>query len=731
VCLGRGYHGKADLTAERFRPNPFGEEAGGRIYKTGDLARYLPDGNIEYLGRTDHQVKIRGFRIELGEIETVISQQAEVREAVVIAREDEPHNKRLVAYVVPETEGAISAADLKGRLRQRLPDHMTPAQIVLLDKMPTTAHGKVDRRRLPAPELVEADEGPGGIAPQTPVEEVIAGIWTQLLGVSRVSAEDSFFDLGGHSLLATQMISQAREIFEVDLPIRVVFDNPGLAEFARAIEESSRANRHLDTPAIVPTSRAVAPPLSFAQQRLWFIHQLDVKSPAYNLPAAIRLNGSLNIVALERALTEIARRHEALRTTFEVVGNQPVQVIHPAEPISIPIVSLEDLPEGEGEAEARRLAGERARDPFDLARGPLLRVNLFKLAADDHVAAFVLHHIVADGWSLGTLVKEIAVLYEAFTRGEPSPLEDLAVQYADFARWQRGWLQGEALDKMLDYWKKQLADSPRLNLPVAGLRPQPPAYRGANRPWTASAQLTQSLKALARRQKATPFMVLLAAFQTLLGYYSGQEDVVIGTDIANRNRAELEPIIGFFVNQLALRGDLSGDPTFSELLARARKLTLDAYAHQDLPFEKLVEALKPDRAQMGTPLFQVKIGLQNAPMSKFELPGLTLAPVSVSIGRARFDLFFNLIETDEGLSGWMDFNLDLFDAAAIEQMLGVFTTLLDAAIQTPSARLSELRALLAEAEQKRRLEKEKELEQIRLSKLKRFTRKRAPELQPA
>jgi amino acid adenylation domain-containing protein len=728
--LARGYLNRADLTAERFVPNPFARSAGERLYKSGDLVRFQPDGDLEYAGRIDHQVKIRGFRIELGEIESAISLHPGVREVVVVALDDDSQTKRLVAYVAPMTEGAVVAAELKAHLQRRLPDYMTPAQVVLLDKLPMTANGKVDRRKLPAPEMPGADEVDGAVAPRTPVEEVLAGIWAQALGVEKVGAEDSFFDLGGHSLLATQVISQARETFEVDLPIRTLFDNPRLAEFSRALEDACQADRKLEFPAIAPSVRDGATPLSFAQQRLWFIQQLDAASPAYNLPVAMRLKGSLDVESLERALGEIARRHEAIRTTFEVANGEPVQVIRPAEPIAIPLVDLAGLDEDRREAAARRLAGEQARAPFDLSRGPMLRASLLRLAEDEHVAVFVMSHIVTDGWSLGVLVKELTALYEAFTRGEPSPLQDLAIQYADFARWQRQWLRGETLEKMLAYWKGQLADPPRLNLPYDRPRPQFPTYRGATRPWAASAQTAQALNSLARRQRVTPFMVLLSAFQTLLSHYAGQEDVVVGTDIAGRNRAELEPLIGFFVNQLALRGDLSGDPTFGELLARARKLTLDAYAYQDLPFEKLVEAINPDRSQ-AAPLFQAKMTLQNAPTSRLELPGLTLSPFGASIGVARFDLFFSIVQTGEGLSGGMDFSLDLFDPATVEQMLEQFTLLLDAAVQNPSARLSELKALLGEAERKKRAEREHEIEQIRLAKLKKITRKRTPEAQPA
>ena len=643
--LARGYLGRPELTAERFVPNPFGE-AGERLYRTGDLARYRADGNIEFLGRIDHQVKIRGFRIELGEIEAALARLPQVREAVVLAREDRGGEKRLVAYAVANDGAAVETSELRAALARELPDYMIPATFVTLDALPLTANGKIDRKALPAPDL-DAQIARGYVAPRNAAEAALCRIFAEVLGLDRVGVEDDFFELGGHSLLAVQLVSRIWREFERQLPLRSLFASPRIAALATQIEADADAGEAA-LPDIRPASRAEALPLSFAQQRLWFLDQLQPGDAAYNIPAALRVIGEFDVAAFAFAVNEIVRRHEALRTTFVLRDGVPAQVIAPALEIATPVVDLGGLDPELREAEARRFAQEEARRPFDLASGPLLRVATLDLGVRpstgerERVVLFTLHHIVSDGWSSDVLIREFVALYEAFAAGRPSPLPDLAVQYADYAVWQRDWLQGEVLDRQLAYWREKLADAPpTLDLPTDRPRPARQDHAGATHGFMVSRDVTERLAGLGRAEGATLFMTLLAAFQLLLSRYSGQQDVSVGAPVANRRRLELEALIGFFVNTLVMRTDVSGDPSFRGLLARVRETALGAQAHQDLPFERLVEELQPTRDMSRDPLFQVMFVLQNAPKSgsalgglRFESSGAT-APARSSISRCR------------------------------------------------------------------------------------------------
>ncbi|HVF55927.1 MAG TPA: amino acid adenylation domain-containing protein, partial [Pyrinomonadaceae bacterium] len=649
IQLARGYLNRPDLTAERFVPNPF-SLPGERLYKTGDLARRLPGGEIEFLGRLDYQVKIRGFRIELGEIEAVLAQHASVAESVVLAKEDARGQKRLVAYVLAG-ESLPSAVELRAHLKEKLPEYMIPAAYVVLSEIPVTPNGKADRRALMNIDEAVGDESEQAyIAPRTVTEELLAGIWAEVLGVERVGVGDNFFDLGGHSLLATQVVSRVRENFMRELALREMFERPTVAALAERIETSAQAEAGTHAPPVRAVERdGRALPLSFGQQRLWFLNQLEPDSSLYNISGGVRLTGALDIGALERTLSEVVRRHEALRTTFAASEGEPVQVINDAHAVILPVNDLGGTPEAAREAEAIRLAREEAARPFDFERGPLMRTSLLKLADDEHVLLVTMHHIVSDGWSLGVLIKEVAALYESFVKGEESPLAELKVQYADYAAWQREWLQGEVLGNQLSYWKRQLDGASHvLELPTDRPRPPVQTYRGAHEKFELSESLTERLKSLSRREGVTLYMTLLAAFQTLLARYTAQEDILVGADIANRQRGETEELIGFFVNLLALRGDLSGDPTFTELLGRTREACLAAYAHQELPFEKLVEELDVKRDLSRAPLFQVLFVLQNAPMPPVELGGLVMTPLAADVSMSHFDLTLDVVE-EEGV----------------------------------------------------------------------------------
>ncbi len=696
VGLARGYLNRPDLTAEKFIADPFSTEPGARMYKTGDLARYLPDGNIEFLGRGDYQVKIRGLRIELGEIEAALGQHPAVRHAVVLAREDAPGEKRLVAYVVGES----TADELRRFLKDKLPSHMVPAAFVKLDALPHLSNGKVDRRALPAPERLRPELDKAFVAPRTTTEELLAEIWAQLLDIEHVGIHDNFFDLGGHSLLATQLVSRVREAFQVEISLRRLFEVPTVAGLAESIEGARQAGTKLVAPPILPASRNGELALSFAQQRLWFLDQLEHGLSAYNIPAAVRLKGPLNLAALEQSLNEIVRRHESLRTTFGNSGGWPSQQIAPALSIALPVVDLSKLPASEREIEVRRLVTAEAQRPFDLSTGPLLRGTVLRLGDQEHVGLLTMHHIVSDGWSAGILIREVATLYFAFCAGGVSPLPELPIQYADFANWQRQWLQGDVLESQIAYWKRQLAGAPTsFDLPFDRPRPAVQTFRGAHESLILPRHLQDGFKALSREAGTTQFMTFLAAFMVLLQRYTSQDDLVIGTPVANRNRLETEGLIGFFVNALVLRTDLSGNPSFRELLGRVREVCLGAYGHQDLPFDRLVEVLQVKRELSRNPLFQVMFVLTNTSLRTIELPGLTLSPVEGDSEAAHFDLTLQILETDRGLTATLVYNTDLFEAGTILRMLGHFRTLLEAILADPDQRLSDL-PLMTEVERR-------------------------------
>ncbi|MEP7010064.1 MAG: amino acid adenylation domain-containing protein [Acidobacteriota bacterium] len=677
VGLARGYLRSAGLTAERFVPDPLSGVAGERLYDTGDRVRQRPDGALEYLGRADQQVKVRGFRIEPGEIESVLSRHPAVQGAVVRVLEAPTAGgggSRLVAYLAHGPNAAPQAGELRSFLARSLPEHMVPAGFVFLESLPRTAGGKVDRRALPIPSE-PAEES--AVAPRSPVEEILADIWQEVLGVARPGAHDHFFALGGHSLLATQVISRVRKIFGLEVPLRVLFEGPTLGEFAARVEQGLAGDDRSEAPPIEPVSRAAPLPLSFAQQRLWFLHQLEPESPAYNIALSLRLLGRLAPAVLESSLGELVRRHEGLRTSFPATEGQPVQEIAPASPVRLPCLDLEAVPETMRSDEIRRLARRVADAPFALQTGPLLRFALLRSEPDDHVLLLTLHHAIADGWSLAILVHDVVALYGAFLAGRPSPLADLAIQYADYAHWQRRWLEGEVLEGQLAYWRENLAGAPQvIELPTDRIRPAMQGSRGAALPVALPVDLTRRLKRLGGEEGVTPFMTLLAAFQIVLGRTSGRLEVCVGTPVAGRNRLETEGLVGLLLNALVLRGDLSGNPRFRELLGRVRETTLGAYAHQDVPFELLVEELRPERSLSHSPLYQVMLILQNTPQVASELPGLRIEGMPREHTKSNLDLTLNLAEAEGALVGSIEYSTDLFDAVTVERLLRHFEALL-------------------------------------------------------
>lgn len=720
--LARGYLNRPDLTPERFIPNPYSNKPGARLYKSGDLVRYLLNGDIEYLGRIDQQVKIRGFRIELAEIEAILSQYPAVQASVVVLREDEPENKRLVAYTVPQPEQLLTINELRHFLKEKLPNYMMPSAFVILEALPLTPNGKIDRRALPAPETARADLA-SFVAPRTPVEEIMTRLWEQVLSLQQVGIHDNFFELGGHSLLGTQMISRLREAFQVELPLHCLFESPTVAGLAERIETACRAKQGLQIPPIVPISRERELPLSFAQQRLWFLDQLEPENSAYNIPEGVRLQGKLDVEALTRSFNEVVERHEALRTSFIAVDGQPMQAIAPSL-ITLPLIDLSHLHPAQREAEVQRLATKDALQPFDLTCCPLLRVTLLRLQAEEHIVLLTMHHIISDAWSMGVLLQEVAALYAAFSTQQPSPLPKLSIQYADFAVWQRQWLQGEVLQTQLNYWKQQLSNKcPRLAFPTPSRRLTVPTNQGATQSFLLSLELTAAITEMCRQEGVTLFMTLLAAFQASLYYFTGTEDIRVGSPIANRTQVELERLMGFFINTLVLRIDLSGNPSFRELLMRSRQVTLAAYAHQDLPFEKLVEELQPERNLSHNPLYQAWFVLQNAPMPPLELPGLTLSLVEIDTDTVRHDLLLNIWESPEGIEGTFEYKTQLLDKDAITRLIRYFETLLHHVTKQPNMRLNELAEVLSHTDQEQQLIQKREIQTSNLQKLKKIERK--------
>ncbi len=699
VGVARGYLKRVELTAERFVADPFVEEAGARMYRTGDLGRWLADGTIEFVGRNDNQVKIRGFRIELGEIEARLGEHPEVREAVVLAREDTAGEKRLVAYYtcressggVSESSGeSVGAERLRAHLSAVVPDYMVPAAYVRMERLPLMPNGKLDRKALPAPEQ-DAYAVRGYEEPVGEIERKLAGVWAEVLKLEKVGRHDNFFALGGHSLLATRVISRIREVFHVELPLYSLFQNPTVAGLILQVDGAARTV----APPLLPSPREQSPRLSFAQERLWFLARYEAEASWYNVPVVLRLRGPLNREALHASLQEIVARHEVLRTSFPETDGIARQNIASAADLSLPVIETV-------ESEMPKFLRQRAQLPFDLATGPLIRTCLLQLGNQDNVLLVVLHHIVCDGWSLGIMLRELTELYGAFSRGVASPLPPLPIQYADYSEWQREWLQGEVLERQLDYWRKQLAGHETLSLPTDRPHSAKPTLAGAMETSRLPEPLVSKLKRLSEQQGVTLFMTLLAGFEILLYRYTGQTDISVGSGIANRNRQELEPLIGFFVNTLVLRTQFRGDSSVAELLQRVRDVSLQAYAHQDIPFERLVEALDPVRELSRTPFFQALFALQNTPLPTVSWHGLEVTASVVETSTAKFDLTLSAREEDGELELSLEYRTELFNAERMKRLLQHYRTLLEGIVVSGDARIGELE-ILSETERQQLL----------------------------
>ncbi|MDF5726915.1 MAG: amino acid adenylation domain-containing protein [Rhizonema sp. PD38] len=688
VGLARGYLNRPDLTAEKFiEIDLFGKNE--RIYKTGDLARWGDDSNLEYLGRIDEQVKLRGFRIELGEIESFLLQHPSVKESVVILYETDS-NPRLIAYVTAEEKSLNLGSELKDYLKTRLPKYMVPSQILVLDKLPLTPNGKLDRRALPTPNIAATSDLE---MPVTSTETLLASLWQGLLKVKSVGRRDNFFELGGHSLLATQLITRIRDSFGVELPVRKIFEQSVLSELAWEID---KAGSSVALPPITLQPENEPKTLSFAQSRLWFLAQLEGTgtSATYNMPIAFQLDGNLNVEALRSSLTYLLQRHTSLRTYFPALEGEPQVVVKNVEDIEVLVIA--DLQELDSQTQIQtiqHLADTHAQEPFDLNTGSLFRAKLLQLSQQKNIMLINIHHIISDGWSMGVFKREWEQAYAAYAAGSAPNLSPLPIQYSDYAAWQRSWLQGEILSNQENYWKQQLGDASRLlELPTDHPRPAQQSYQGGREEYRLSSELTEKLKILSQQQGVSLFMILLTAFNILLSRYSRQEDLCVGTAIANRTHSYTEGLIGFFVNTLVLRSKIHPERGFSELLQQIRQTCLDAYAHQDIPFEYLVEQLQPERSLSQNPLFQVMIVLQNAEGAgkNVSLPGIDIQYLEQSFPFAKFDLTLDLCERDDQLHCMWEYAIDLFEANTIRRMAGHFEVLLTAITQNPQQPISKL-----------------------------------------
>lgn len=687
VGVTRGYWRRPDLTASLYRPDPFSDQPGVRVYKTGDRARLREDGNVEFMGRVDDQVKLRGYRIELGEIESIVRQIPGVQQCVVSVWEDPPGNKRLIAYLTRKQGAALDMGEMRRLVRGKLPEYMSPATYVVLDQFPLTPNGKVDKRALPAPHFGKEDTGTSA---RTPLEEILTGIWIDVLGVEKVGVHDNFFDLGGHSLLATKIIARTRKA-GLNIPLVALFETPTVAQLAEKLRRMEMKDAALIPPPIEAHERPEQIPLSFAQQRLWLLDQLEPDQHTYTVPLLLRLRGKLNVDVLGEALSEIVRRHEILRTSFPIQDGHPWQVISSHAKTAIKVIDLTHLDADARELRIRELADAEVSKPFDLPHGPILRIALYLLGPQEHVLSCTVHHIAFDASSVRVFLRELVAVYAAFLNGNPSPLPELPVQFADIAIWERNWLQGDVLRKHLDYWSGRLTNcSQCLNLPLDFPRPEVCTFRAAMQTLSLSADLAQELEQLERESTVTGFMVLLALINIWLFYYTRQDDILVGTPVSNRSQLEMEPMIGFFINTLVFRSRIDGKTRFNEYLEQVRVSALEAYAYQALPFEKLLDELRVERSPSRNPLFQVMFNTVSEGEAEVEIPGLEVEAMDPGPVESSFDLHLGAYSSSQGIDLVCTYSTGLFTANTISSMLLMFGELARMVTESPQATINEL-----------------------------------------
>jgi len=693
-----GYENRLEANKEAFTNGWF---------RTGDQGYLDEDGYLFLTGRLKEIINRGGEKISPQEVDDVLIDHPAVAQVVTFAVPHPTLGEDVASAIVLHESASATEREILEFVAKRLADFKVPRQIFIVDEIPQGPTGKLRRVDL-AEKLMTSPDHPQTLpkaesaAYRTPLEKALAEIWAEVLYLERVGAGDNFFYLGGDSILATLVVSRVRRVLQLELSLVSFFEKPTVAEMALSLESTGHSVPALQPPTLEPTFRDREIPLSHGQERMWFIDQLEKGNSIYNRPVFIRINGDLKAPVLEQCLNEIISRHEIFRTTFPAANGQPLQVISPLQPLTLTVSDIGHLPDGESEGEVRRQATDEAALSFDLDRGPLIRARLLRLGEQEHILLLTMHHIIFDGWSEGVLFQELSVLYESFSTGQPSPLSTLPIQYADFAVWQRQWLHGEISDSQLAYWKKQLSDASVLELPTDRPRPPGQTFRGSKQCFFVPKALTERLKAISREEGTTLFMTLLAAFQTLIHRYTGQDDIIVGSPVAGRNRMDVEGLIGFFVNTLMLRTDFCGDPNFRELLGRVRKVALDAYAHQDLPFEKLVEELHPHRSSSHSPLFQVLFVLQNAPTRALRLTGLTTTPLKVESETATFDLSLVIDEEVNSLKGTIEYNTDLFNEGTVSRMIGHLQTLLEHIVSDPGTPISRL-ALLTGSERERLL----------------------------
>ncbi|MGE5398775.1 MAG: amino acid adenylation domain-containing protein, partial [Ignavibacteriales bacterium] len=701
--LSRGYLNRPDITADKFIPNPFSLTPGERLYRTGDLARYLPDGNVEFLGRMDNQIKLRGLRVELGEIETALSEYGNIKDVAVIAREDVAGDKRIVAYLVANDNNYPKISELKYYLLSRMPEYMVPSAFVFLQKLPLTPNGKIDRRSLPAPDMEEIirEKEMNFVAPRTAVEEVIASIWSEVLNIEKIGVNDNFFDLGGHSLLATQVISRIRKAFNIDIPLRNIFEIPTIEGLARLVEKEEMKKAGLDNAVILPLAKDSPIPLSFAQERLWFLDQLEPESSFYNMPEAFRVKGVLNIGILEESLNELIRRHQILRTSFLTENGKPKVEVADNVKINIQVIDLCSYNIPAQEKLIQQISDKEVQTYIPLDKAPLFRALCIKLSAIEHIVIVVFHHIITDDWSSKIILREIAIIYDSISRQVPVSLPELKLQYSDYAYWQRKYLSGDNLQKQLDYWKNKLDACPALlELPTDRPRPAAQTFKGDYLSFEITGQLFTELERFNKKYGVTLFMSLLSVFQVLLSRLSGQDDFCVGTPIANRNRADIEGIIGFFVNTLVLRCKVRENMKFTDLLRETRESSLESFTYQDLPFEMLVDNIQPVRNLSHSPIFQVMFVLQNASQGPQQINnGLSMIPVEVHSKTSKFDLTMFVAEERERIGIALEYNSDLFDSSSILRFWGYFKAILEKILRNPEMEVAVIPLLSQEESQ--------------------------------